>query len=566
MRWQRCVLLLAAGSMALVPKFSRRVAMASTGKPDSPIVQTTRGAVRGVELPGGITVFRGIRYAQPPTGDLRWKPPVPPPAWKGVHAATEFGPACIQPLGAPDNVYYDTFPKMSEDCLFLNVWKPAHASSAQVMVWIHGGALRGMSGSEGLYNGARLARKGVIVVTLNYRLGIFGYLALPQLTAESPHHSSGNYGLLDQIAALHWVRDNIARFGGDANNITLFGESAGALSTIELMTSPLAHGLFNKAIVQSGYMVSNMELTRPSYGQPSAESYGEYIVKKVGTADLAELRSMDAKTLMDKSYEAGYDPQANVDGWVLPRQIVDAFDRGEQAHVPVIVGFNAGEVRSLLFFLPPLPKTQAEYDAMVRRIYGDLAGRYLKLYPGTDIRESAIRAATNAFYGWTAVRLARAQTRIGEPAYLYYFDHHYPAEVAEHLEAFHGSELPYEFGKIGPNQTLPKNWPKPPDDAREIALSQAIMNYFTSFARNGHPVAQGEPAWKPYDGDRAYMHFRNRPHASENLLPGMFALQEEVVSRRRAAGTQNWYINVGLASPVVPSARAGEHFASDGKH
>lgn len=543
-----------------------RAALASAAQPGSAIVQTTYGKLSGTALAGDLTVFRGIRYAQAPTGNLRWRPPLPPPAWKGVHAAAEFGPACIQPLSPPENIYADNPPRISEDCLFLNIWKPTHASKTPVMVWIHGGALRAMSGSLALYSGSQLAHKGVIVVTLNYRLGVLGYLALPALTAESPHHSSGNYGLLDQIAALHWVHDNIARFGGDPANITVFGESAGALSTIELMTSPLARGLFQKAIVQSGYMVSNMELTRRSYGQPSAEAFGEAIVRKIGTTNLAELRSMDATTLMDKSYQAGFDPQATIDGWVLPQQIVDCFDRGEQAHVPVIVGFNAGEVRSLRFFLPPLPKTQAEYTAMVRRIYGDMADQYLKLYPGTNIEGSALDAARDGFYGWSAVRLARAQTRLGVPAYLYFFDHYYPAEVAEHLEAFHGSELPYEFGNIGSSEVLPKAWPKPPNDLQERALSEAIMNYFTGFARIGHPVAQGEPNWRPYGHNLAYMDFRNEPHASENLLPGMFALQEEVISRRRSAGTENWYIDVGLASPVVPPAITPTHSTSGSDH
>jgi para-nitrobenzyl esterase len=534
-----------------------REAMAFAGA-GTETVQTTHGAVSGVALPNEVTVFRGIRYAQAPTGDLRWKPPVPASDWKGVHVATEFGPACMQVVSTSNSIYADTFPQVSEDCLFLNVWKPAHASKAPVMVWIHGGALRGMSGSQGLDDGSQLARKGVIVVTLNYRLGIFGYLALPQLTSESSHHSSGNYGLLDQIAALQWVRDNVARFGGDPANVTVVGESAGALSTIELMASPLARGLFHKAIMQSGYMVSNMELTSPSFGQPSAEEFGEYVVKKVGVTDLAELRAMDAKTLMEKSYAAGYDPQANIDGWVLTQQIVECFDRGEQAHVPVIAGFDGGEVRSLRFFLPPLPKTEAEYVAMVRKIYGDLADRFLQLYPATNIEESALAAGRDAFYGWTAVRLARAQTRVGVPAYLYFFNHDYPAEVALHLEAFHGSELPYEFGVAGSSDKLPKNWPKAPDDSQERALSEAIMNYFTSFVRTGHPVAQGEPAWKPYSDNLAYMNFRNKPVPSQNLLPGMFELQEEVIARRRAAGTQNWYINVGLLSPAVPPAASGK--------
>ena len=565
MRGKTCTLLMVA-ALSFTPVVLQCGAMASTVRPGLETVHTSRGAVGGVRLPGDITVFRGIRYAQAPIGDLRWKPPVPPAEWKGMHAAIEFGPACMQVVTTSNSIYADTFPQVSEDCLFLNVWKPAHASKAPVIVWIHGGALRGMSGSQGLDDGSELAQKGVIVVTLNYRLGIFGYLALPQLTAESPHHSSGNYGLLDQIAALHWVRDNVAQFGGDPANVTVAGESAGALSTIELMASPLARGLFQKAIMQSGYMVSNMELTRPSYGQPSAEQFGEYVVNKLGTTDLSQLRSMDAKTLIEKSYAAGFDPQANIDGWVLTQQVVECFDRGDQAHVPVIVGFDGGETRSLRFFLPPLPKTEAEYVAMVRKIYGDLADKFLELYPATNIEESALAASRDAFYGWTAVRLARAQTRAGVPAYLYFFDHDYPAEVALHLEAFHGSELPYEFGVVGSSDKLPKNWPRAPDDAQERALSEAIMNYFTTFARTGHPVAQGQPAWEPYSDNLAYMEFRKKPVLSQNLLPGMFELQEEVVSRRRAAGTQNWYINIGLASPVVPPAASGTHSSSQLEH
>jgi para-nitrobenzyl esterase len=563
---QTCMLLTTAAVVVIAVQAAlSRAAMADSGDPKLEIVQTANGAVSGVALSNGITVFRGIPFAQPPIGGLRWKPPMPPPDWKGVREAATFGSACMQPPSVAGSIYAENPPRMSEDCLFLNVWKPSSASKAPVMVWIHGGSLRSMWGWQSVYKGDHLAAKGVIVVTLDYRLGIFGYLALPQLTAESPHHSSGNYGLLDQIAALHWVRGNIARFGGDPDNVTLFGESAGALSAIELMTSPLARGLFQRAIVQSGYMVSNMLLTKASYGQPSAEEFGEDIIKKTGMApNLAELRSADAAKLMNQSYKAGFDPQATIDGWVLPRQIVDCFDRGEQARVPVIVGFNAGEIRSLRFFLPPLPKTEADYVAKVRKLYGDLAGKYLKLYPAAHIEESALEAARDGFYGWSAVRLARAQTQLGVPAYLYFFDHSYPAEAEEHLECFHGSELPYEFGDIGSSDRLPKYWPKPPDDAKERAFSQAIMDYFTGFARTGHPVAPEAPEWKPYGEHLAYMDFRDNPEPSSNLLPGMFALQEAVVSRRRAAGNQNWYINVGLASPVVPVLPSTAHTTSIG--
>jgi len=526
--------------------------MATSSDSSSQIVHITQGAIAGVELPGGIVAFKGIRYAQPPTGDFRWRPPVPPPVWTGVRPAKDFAPACPQPPSPSGSIYWDFPARTDEDCLFLNVWQPARAEKAPVMVWIHGGSLRTGNLAAGIYDGSQLARNGVIVVTLNYRLGVLGYLAHPALTAESPHGSSGNYGLLDQIAALHWVQDNIAQFGGDPRNVTLFGESAGALSSIELMTSPLARGLFQKVIIQSGYLVSNMELERSVFGQPSAESFGENLAKKLGAPGIAALRAMDAQKLTLDSLDAGFDPQATIDGWVLPRQVIESFDRGDQARVPIIVGFNAGEIRALRFFLPELPKTPAEYDALVRRIYGDLAGKFLALYPASNIEESALAAARDAFYGWSAQRLARSQTRIGIPAYLYYFSHHYPAEDSLHLDAFHGSELPYEFGLIGRNPDLPKYWPKPPDDPAEQRLSEAVMNYFTSFARDGVPAAPGEPEWKPFSDSGAYLDFAEEPRLGHNILPGSFDLQEEVISRRRRSGAQNWYINIALASPPVP--------------
>jgi para-nitrobenzyl esterase len=526
----------------------------SQAAPPATPVQTTHGTIIGVSLEDGkLTAFKGIRYAQSPTGELRWKPPVPATDWTGTVNAADFGPSCIQPHSVSGSIYADFPGKMSEDCLFLNVWKPVHASKAPVMVWIHGGSLRSGNLATGLYDGSQLARQGVVVVTLNYRLGVFGYFAHPELSAESPHGSSGNYGLLDQIEALHWVRDNIARFGGDPDNVTVFGESAGGLSTIELMTSPLARGLFQRVIIESGYLVSNMELKRPSFGLPSAETVGESIAKKLGAPNLAALRALDATKLGPDAFAAGYDPQATIDGWVLPRQIVDAFDQGEQAKVPMIVGFNGGEIRSLRFiFIPPLPKDAAEYESSVRHIYGDLADRYLQLYPSTNIDESALTAARDAFYGWSAERLARKQTQLGVPAYLYFFEHHYPAEDAAHLEAFHGSELPYVFGHIASSDLLPPYWPKPPNDAQERALSEAVMRYFSSFARSGKPVAHSAPAWQPFGAAHNYLDVRDQPYLTQNPVPGAYDLHEEVIARRRAAGTQNWYINIGLASPVVP--------------
>ena len=522
---------------------------------DGTIVRTARGGLAGQALDGGVTVFRGIRYAEAPIGDLRWKPPVPAAPWDDVRPAIEFGAACVQVISVPGSIYRRELERVSEDCLFLNVWRPPQAVNAPVMVWVHGGSLRIGEGGGWLYEGSALARKGVVVVTLNYRLGVLGYLAHPQLSAESPHASSGNYGLLDQIEALRWVRENIAAFGGDPDNITLFGESAGALSVIELMTSPLARGLFHKAIVQSGYLVSNPELTRARFGLPSAHAIGEWVARNLGAADLAALRALDVQSLVGGAAAVGFDPQATIEGWVLPRQIIECFDRGEQAAVPLIAGFNEGEIRSLRpIFVPPLPASAAEYESLVRTIYADLAPAYLALYPASDIEESALAAARDAFYGWSSERLARDQTRLGLPAYLYFFSHHYPAQEELHLGAFHASELPYEFGRIGARDGWPQLWPRPPDDPRERALSESMMSYFTSFARTGEPASPGDAAWRTYGKERAFLELRAPPRSMQHLLPGMFELHEEVIARRRGAGTQYWYVNVGLASPPVPAA------------
>jgi para-nitrobenzyl esterase len=519
-------------------------------------VVTAVGALVGRELPGAVAVFKGIPYAQPPLGARRWQPPVASAPWNGVRHAFDFGAACLQVPSPAGSIYAQEPARMSEDCLFLNIWRPAQAVKAPVMVWLHGGALRRGDPASGLYDGEQLARRGAVIVTLNYRLGVLGYFAHPQLSAESPHASSGNYGLLDQIEALRWVRHNIAAFGGDPGNVTLFGESAGALSAIELMSSSLAAGLFHKVILQSGYLVSNRELKRECLGQPSAESVGERLARALGAGDLAALRAMPAESLVTQAAAIGFDPQATIDGWVLPRQIVDCLDDGEQAAVPMIVGFNEGEVRSLQpYFVQTLPRSAADYESLVRSVYRDLAPTYLARYPADDIEESALAAARDAFYGWSAERLARAQTRLGLPAHLYFFAHHYPAQERLRLEAFHASEVPYEFGRIGTSDGWPKSWPRPPDDTRERALSEAMMAYFTSFARDGVPVAPGATVWQPYRDEHAYLEFRDAPRPAHHLLRGMFELHEELIARRRAAGTQHWYINIGLASPPVPPPR-----------
>ena len=259
------------------------------------------------------------------------------------------------------SIYADPPAEMSEDCLSLNIWTPAGAHNAPVMVWIHGGSLTSGAGSETIYDGSALARRGLVVVSINYRLGALGYLAHPGLSSESPDNISGNYGLLDQIEALRWVQRNIAAFGGNPENVTIAGESAGALSVMYLMASPAARGLFHKAILESAYMISTPELREKRFGEEPAETLGVRLATRLGVDGIAGLRGMTPPPSRSGRRSAGYLPFGTIDGHVLPRQLVDVFDRGEQAHVPVLVGFNSGEIRSLRFLAPPPPATEAAY-------------------------------------------------------------------------------------------------------------------------------------------------------------------------------------------------------------
>lgn len=528
------------------------IAPVSPAAARDPVVAAPVGPVRGVEK-DGLEIFKGIPYAQPPIGDLRWKPPAPTPDWKEEFDAADFGPACVQYRADTKSIYAENLKAVSEDCLSLNVWKPKKARKAPVFVWIYGGALRGGASSVSMYDGEALAKKGIVVVSINYRVGILGYLAHPELSAESPDNISGNYGLLDQIAALKWVRRNIAAFGGDPDNVTIAGESAGALSVMYLMASPPARGLFHKAIAQSAYMISTPALREARFGAPSAEAIGVYVAGKLGAEHISDLRRMDAATITRDSLQAGYVPWGTVDGVVLPDELVNVFDRGEQAPVPIVAGFNSGEIRSLRVLLPKPPANAGDYEAAIRKGYGELADEFLRQYPSSDIGESMLATTRDAMYGWTAERLARKQSDIGQQGYLYYFDHGYPAAEAMGLHGFHASELPYVFGTIddaGPN------WPAIPDTPEERRLSEAMLGYWSSFARDGAPSASAEAEWPPYAADEAYMHFADAPRAGADLLPGMYELHEEVMQRRRAAGV-GWNWNVGVASPPLPPKPPG---------
>jgi para-nitrobenzyl esterase len=518
-----------------------------------PVVNAPAGSVRGEALVG-VNVFRGLPYAEPPVGFRRWRAPAEMRPWHGTRDATRFGPVCVQSPSRPGSIYSETLPEMSEDCLSLNIWAPARARNAPVFVWIHGGSLFAGAGRQAMYDGAAMARRGIVVVSINYRLGILGYLAHPALSAESPVHVSGNYGLLDQIAALRWLQRNIRSFGGNPANVTVAGESAGGLSVMYLMAVPQARGLFAKAIMQSAYMISAPELRGSRYGGPSAEDVGAWLAGQLGARDLAALRGMDAQTLVSGAAHAGYFPFLTVDGAVVPDQLVTIFDQGRQARVPILAGFNNGEIRSLRFLAPPPPADAASYEATIRRLYGDLADEFLRLYPASNLAESVLLPPRDALYGWTAERLALKQAALGVPSYLYYFDHGYPAAEALGLHAFHGSEIPFVFGTA---RLAARAWPSIPDNAAEQALSDAMLGYWTSFVRSGVPRAVAQPTWQTYGRARAYMAFADEPRPGVHLLPGMYELNEQVMCRRRAQGGIPWNWNVGIVAPPLPAGVPG---------
>jgi para-nitrobenzyl esterase len=526
------------------------LAMALSLPAGADVLSTPVGKVQGT-TEGNVRVFKGIPYAAPPVGALRWKPPLPAAKWKGALDATKYGAGCIQPRGSPASIYYWNLTTTSEDCLFLNVWAPADARDAPVFFWIHGGALSGGTGGDPLYDGQKLAERGIVVVTINYRMGPLGFLVLPALSAESRRNISGNYGLLDQIAALNWVQKNIGAFGGDAANVTIAGESAGGLSVMYLMAAPSARGLFAKAVLQSSYMVSAQELRTATHDQYSGEAIGLWLAGKLGAGDLAQLRSMDAQKITDVAATNGFFPFFVIDGRVLPRQMVDVFDKGEQAKVPVLIGSNTGEIRSLRVLAPPVPADAATYEKEIRARYADLANDFLKLYPATDLQESIWATTRDSLYSWTSQRLALKQMAIGAPAYVYLFDHGYPAADEKGLHAFHAAELPYVFGT--PDKT-PPNWPAVPRTAAETAFMNAMLDYWSSFARTGVPSAKGQPAWPAFGAGRDYMSFEDVPRAKKNPLPGMYEFNEQVVCRRRAKGGIPWHWNVGLAAPPLPEA------------
>ncbi len=461
-----------------------------------PQVKTESGVVEGKES-GAVHAFLGIPFAAPPVGDLRWKPPVPAAKWTGVRKATEFGAYCLQ-----GDVYGDMNfrgVKGSEDCLFLNVWAPAKPAAAKlpVMVWIYGGGFAAGSTSEGRQDGTVLAQQGVIVVSMNYRLGIFGFFVHPELAKESGHNSAGNYGLLDQLAALHWVHDNIAAFGGDASNVTIFGESAGSFSVSAQMASPLGKGLFQKAIGESGAAFFSEGL---SFEPLSAreEKDPRTVSAKLGVSTLAELRAIPAQKLLEAfapPQSPGFDFGPDVDGYFLPESVPAIFAAGKQSDVPLLAGWNHDEGSYEVVFNPKKP-TAESMKADAHKEFGDKAAEFLRLYP-IDTDEHVLRSAEDLagdrFIAWSTWEWIESQSKTGkQPIYRYRFDLGPPADPkAPQLGAYHSAEIEYVFGQLDTKDGI--KWR--PEDRK---LSEEMQKYWANFARSGDPNGPGLAKWPVY--------------------------------------------------------------------
>jgi len=476
----------------------------------APSVTTAQGKAQGKLIRNGTQkAFLGLPYAAPPVGDLRWKGPRQALSWTGVRDATKFGSRCEQWHVWDDYIFQDAGP--SEDCLFVNIYTPAKAKRASrlpVMVWIHGGGFIAGAGSEPRYSDSPLVDRRVVLVTLNYRLGVFGFLATDQLARENGGHA-GNYGLMDMVAALAWVKANIGAFGGDANNVTIFGESAGSFAVSVLTAVPSAQGLFHKVIGESGALFDGaIPLSRMEQRGKRDQAWAE----GTGAMTLTELRALPPDKILDavkNSKGIGFSPV--LDGQFLPQSVPVVYAAGHQAHVPAIIGWNHDERTGTL----SKDMTAEKWKAYAAEHYGARADDFLKAFPG-DTDEQAARSAddmtTAQFIGLATWRWVEADAATGKvPVYRYSFDELSPPEHLHPIgKAFHSAELEYVFGTLDVRQGA--TW-KPEDRT----LSQKMMDYWTNFAKTGDPNGAGLPRWPRYDMDGAILHLDKEITAGPDL-------------------------------------------------
>jgi para-nitrobenzyl esterase len=489
----------------------------------------------------GVRAFKGIPFAAPPVGALRWQPPQPVARWDGVRDASKFGNVCIQPAGPTTGpqarlniaVLPDS-PPLAEDCLYLNVWTGAASASERrpVMVWFFGGAFTEGGGSVPLYDGDALARKGAVVVTMNYRLGPYGFFAHPALTAESPHHASGNYGLMDMLASLEWVKQNIAAFGGDPGNVTVFGQSAGAMAIASLVSSPEATGLFHRAISQSGAWMG-LGFSPAMRTLASAEEAGEKAATAAGVSTVEQLRAMSPADVTEKFRSAGM----IVDGWVIPEDPSTVFAAGRQNAVDVLVGSNKDES----FFAASVTPEQFEQQASTR--YGDLADEYLAAYPHATAAEAAVSTAENFRDGafWHMRLFADFQARKGKKAYLFYFAQNPPAPAGQpQLPATHATEVGYVFNNLGqlplfPDRSIAELSAASAPDKK---VADEMSSYWVNFARTGDPNGAGLPTWAPHEPlDASHAAILDADPGSESVpAAARLAFYDKLWDRQHAGG------------------------------
>ena len=466
-------------------------------------VRTANGVLEGVvSADDQVRSFKGIPFAAPPVGSLRWKPPQPAPPWSGVRKAVDYGPRPMQGRIFNDMVFHDNGP--SEDCLYLNIWMPEHHAPGKlpVMVWIFGGGFTAGSTSEARQDGGNLSKKGVIVVSPGYRLGVFGFFAHPELTAESGHNASGNYGLLDQVAALKWVGANIAAFGGDPDNVTIFGESAGSFSVSALMASPLSQGLFRRAIGESGAFFNT---NQPVKSRTEAEAAGvKFAESAFSTTSLEALRAMPARYLLRAALKVprGYF-RPDIDGYFLPANCLAIYAAGQQSHVPLLAGWNRDEGSFKAYFTNNAP-TLKNYVKRARGRFGTNAEAFLNVYSATtdaEAKRAAQDFAGDRFIAYGTWKWLEMQLQTGEaPVFRYKFDQTLPlrahAKRSTEPTAPHASDIEYVF------QTLSsKHLPWRPEDRK---VSELMADYWINFAKTGDPNGPGLPPWPAYNRREGY--------------------------------------------------------------
>ena len=513
----------------------------SVGVAEARQVRTSTGLVRGAaSADGKVNIYKGIPYAAAPVGNLRWKEPQPAARWEGVREATEVGAQCVQ---APLFGDIKFSRPASEDCLNLNIYAPAAKPGERlpVMVWIHGGGFQAGAGPEPRHDGEAFARKGVVLVTFNYRLGVFGFFAHPELTKESGRNASGNYGLLDQIAALRWVKENAAAFGADPGNVTIFGESAGSFAVSALMASPAARGLFHKAIGESGAFFTAGGGTLALQPLTVSEQQGTKFGAALGAESLEALRAKTDQELLEAAMKQQPWFAPNIDGHVLTEDVYTTYSAGRQAQVPLLAGWNADEIRAGVVLAAQKPTAQSFTDD-VRKRFGDQADAILKAYAAaTDAEalESAAALGSDTFIGhstWKWIEL-HAKTG-GSPVYRYSFDRKIPVAAdakvngvvatSKDVGARHAGEIEYVFGTLDSVKGV--TW-----EASDRTLSDAITTYWSNFARTGDPNGHGMPRWPKYEpGTRRVLHLDESIREMPDAARARYEALDAFVDRQRA--------------------------------